>query len=107
MSEKQTRLSNGDKTALLEVIRTPRFKIEDIMKQYISQSPFYNMVQQKDKLYQDMSSDRTSKSSKANSSQQKELKSRIIRWLSEKERNGMLVGGTEIKAQALNFAKIL
>ena len=105
MSEKRTRLNNGDKLAILEAIRTPGFKREDIMKQYnISQSAFYNIVQQKDKLYQDMSSDRTSKSSKAISSQQKELKSRIIRWLSEKERKGMLVGGTQIKAQALKFA---
>ena len=53
MSEKRTRLSNGDKMAILEAIRTPGFKREDIMKQYnISQSDFYNIVQQKDKLFQ-------------------------------------------------------
>ena len=31
MSEKRTRLSNGDKIAILEAIRTPGFKKEDIM----------------------------------------------------------------------------
>ena len=42
--------------------------------------------------------------SRAIPSQQKELESSIIRWLSEKERMGMLVGGTQIKAQALKFS---
>ena len=51
-----------------------------------------------------MSLARSSKSSRAIPSQQKELESRIIRWLSEKERKGMLVGGIQIKAQALKFA---
>ena len=49
-----------------------------------------------------MSPARTSKSSKAIPSQQKELENRVIRWLSEKERKGMLVDGTQ--AQALKFA---
>ena len=47
---------------------------------------------------------RSSKSSRAIPSQQKELESRIIRWLSEKERKGLLVGGIQIKTQALKFA---
>ena len=51
-----------------------------------------------------MSLARSSKSLRAIPSQQKELESRIIRWLSEKERKGMLVGGIQIKAQALKFA---
>ena len=51
-----------------------------------------------------MSPARSSKSSRAIPSQQKELESRIIRWISEKERKGMLVGGTQIKAQALKFS---
>ena len=86
MSEKRTRLSNGDKMAILEAVTIPGFKREDIMKQYnISQSAFYNIMQQKDKLYQDMSPARSCKSSRAIPSQQKELESRIIRWLSEKE----------------------
>ena len=37
MSEKRTRLSNGDKMAIFEAIRTPGFKREDIMKQNQSQ----------------------------------------------------------------------
>ena len=47
---------------------------------------------------------KSSKSSRAIPSQQKEQESRIIRWVSEKERKGMLVGGIQIKAQALKFA---
>ena len=63
MSEKRTRLSNGDKMAILEAVRIPGFKREDIMKQYnFSQSAFYNIMQQKDKLYQDMSPARSFKS---------------------------------------------
>ena len=42
-------------------------------------------------------------SSRAAPSQQKELESRIIRWISEKERKGRPVGGTQIKAQVLKF----
>ena len=53
-----------------------------------------------------MSPARGSKSSRAISSQQKELESGIIRWISEKERKGMLVGGT-LKAQAFeNKSKV-
>ena len=55
MSEKRTRLTNGDKMAILEAIRIPGYKKEDIMKQYnIGKSAFYSIIQQKDKLYQDM-----------------------------------------------------
>ena len=50
-----------------------------------------------------MSPARGSKSLRAIPSQQKDLESRIIRWISE-ERKGMLVGGTQIKAQALKFS---
>ena len=56
MSEKRTRLSNGDKIAILEAIRIPGYKKEEIMKQYnIGKTAFYSIIQQKDKLYQDMS----------------------------------------------------
>ena len=34
MSEKRIRLSNGDKIAILEAIRIPGYKKEEIMKQY-------------------------------------------------------------------------
>ena len=51
-----------------------------------------------------MSLARSSQSSKAIPPKQKELESRIIRWISEKERKGMLVGGTQIKEQALKFS---
>ena len=80
--------------AILEAIRIPGYKKEEIMKQYnIGKTAFYSIIQQKDKLYQDMSPARSSKTSRALPAQQKELESRIIRWLSEKERKGMLVGG--------------
>ena len=39
MSEKQTKLSNGDKMAILEAIRIPGYKKEEIMKQYTSGLP--------------------------------------------------------------------
>ena len=50
MSEKRTRLSNGDKIAILEAIRIPGYKKEEII------------IQQKDKSYQDMGPARNSKS---------------------------------------------
>ena len=42
--------------AFLEAIRIPGYKKEEIMKQYnIGKTAFYSIIQQKDKLYQDMS----------------------------------------------------
>ena len=46
MSEKRTRLSNGDKIAILEAIRIPGYK-KEIMKQCnIGKTAFYCIIQQ-------------------------------------------------------------
>ena len=90
---------------ILEAIQIHGYKKEVILKQYNNgRTAFYSIIKQKDKLFQDKSTAaRSRKSSKAIPPEQKELESRIIRWISEMERKGMLVGVTQIKEQALKF----
>ena len=50
MSDERTRLRNGDRMAILEAIKIPGYKKEEIMKQYnIGKTAFYSIIQQKDK----------------------------------------------------------